>query len=602
VRRRLQDRYGLRLNDYVPDGAYIERIDDRQLPELRRDAAVRAIVPFEPDFKLAPGIGELPERARVPIERGLLVRVVLFPEAEPEAVADSVRRLGARDVHVQDDRPIGGVARVLLTVDAADDVQPIARLEGVRWVEPVPRTILDNGSTAGTLQSGTPGTVSIWNQGLHGEGQVIGVIDTVVAIDHCWFRDAGNNIPGPSHRKVVGLRNVASSGVGSHGTFVCGILAGDDVNNPGADPNRGNAWAARISFGNNADVPGTSSMLNYLTAAAADGACIHTNSWHEEPQPTPQYNQTAADVDTFVWNSEDNLVLGSSGNAGESIGPPGTAKNALCVSATQAHPSEMNFGDGNVGPTLDTRPRRKPELFAPGCNVTSAKSGSVCRTSTPSVCATSWATPAAAAAAALVRQYYTEGWYPTGTREPRQAFVPSGALIKATLLNSTLDMTGIAGYPGDQEGWGLIRLDGVLTFPRSARTIRVWDTRNADGLTTGQRCIHHVDVASGTQALKIVLVWSDPPATAGAADPVVNDLDLVVTAPDDVQSFHGNVFAGGSSTRGGTADAANNVEMVMINNPVSGDWTIAVVATAVNVGNPGQGYALVASGDLTALP
>lgn len=44
------------------------------------------------------------------------------------------------------------------------------------------------------------------------------------------------------------------------------------------------------------------------------------------------------------------------------------------------------------------------------------------------------ATPIAAASALVVRQYFTEGWYPTGAPVPANAFIPSGALLKAVLI------------------------------------------------------------------------------------------------------------------------------------------------------------------------
>jgi hypothetical protein len=59
--------------------------------------------------------------------------------------------------------------------------------------------------------------------------------------------------------------------------------------------------------------------------------------------------------------------------------------------------------------------------------------------------------PAIAAAGAMVRQYYQDGWYPTGTKVSGNGFIPTGALIKATLLNGTVDMTGISGYPGTKK-------------------------------------------------------------------------------------------------------------------------------------------------------
>ena len=90
--------------------------------------------------------------------------------------------------------------------------------------------------------------------------------------------------------------------------------------------------------------------------------------------------------------------------------------------------------------------------------------------------------------------------------------------------------------------------------------------RNADGLATGEFQAFTIDVAASTEPLKVTLVWSEPPGTAGAANPIVNNLDLTVIAPDST-TFLGNVFAGGQSTAGGAADTLNNVEQVLVNNP-----------------------------------
>ena len=47
---------------------------------------------------------------------------------------------------------------------------------------------------------------------------------------------------------------------------------------------------------------------------------------------------------------------------------------------------------------------------------------------------TSMATPIAAGAAILVRQYFTDGWYPGGAANASAAYQPSAALLKAVLL------------------------------------------------------------------------------------------------------------------------------------------------------------------------
>jgi hypothetical protein len=257
----------------------------------------------------------------------------------------------------------------------------------------------------------------------------------------------------------------------------------------------------------------------------------------------------------------------------------------------------MNIGDGNSGPTADGR--RKPDLAAVGCGIDGAVVNTGCSTSARP-CATSYATPNAAAAAVLVRQYFQEGWYPSGEKEPKNAFNPTGALLKAVLLNSTVDMTGTAGYPSNAEGWGLIRLDRTLTFRGDRRRMKLWDRRHAAGATPPVDIIdEELVVEENTDQLKVTLVWADPAPFAfgffGA--PPVNDLNLKVTGADGTV-YLGNDFTNGVSTpNGATADAINNVEMVVVNNPKPGKWVLEVHGV-INVGNPGQGYALVATANL----
>ena len=411
-------------------------------------------------------------------------------------------------------------------------------------------------------------------------------------IAHCMFRDPAGNVPAPTHRKVLEVRGAGTSG---HATFVAGIALGDDFNNPGTGANRGNAWAARLVSGFRGE-----GLLNALIANRAQGATIHTNSWHTDEQgpgnPAP-YNQTASDADAFTWVFQDHLIFGSMGNNGEEQGAPGTAKNSIGINASRRDPNENTVNDGNPGPTLDGR--RKPDMVTPGCQIRSAAVGTACTIQLSNACATSWATPAAAASAALVREYYAEGWYPSGAPQPARAFTPTGSLIKATLLNATLDMTGHAGYPGNTEGWGLLRLENSLFFPGSPRMLRAWDRRHADGLATGEVAAFSVNVAASAEPLRVSLVWADFPAAAASANTAVNNLDLTVIDPNGT-AFRGNVFAGGQSAPGGAADAINNVEQVVVQAPAVGTWTIRVAAPAVNVAAPAQGYAVVATAAMSA--
>jgi subtilisin family serine protease len=95
------------------------------------------------------------------------------------------------------------------------------------------------------------------------------------------------------------------------------------------------------------------------------------------------------------------------------------------------------------GPAADGR--IKPTVTAPGVNIVSADSDGIknsFNSGTLAASGTSMATPTVAGAAALVRQYYTDGYWPYGTPNAAYGFEPSAALIKATLINSAENMTG----------------------------------------------------------------------------------------------------------------------------------------------------------------
>ena len=199
---------------------------------------------------------------------------------------------------------------------------------------------------------------------------------------------------------------------------------------------------------------------------------------------------------------------------------------------------------------------------------------------------TSMATPLTAGGVAVLRDFYDDVY----------GHDASAALIKATLINSAVDMAdenndGVNDndfpIPNVHEGWGLVDLDNATDESHQY----VDDTT---GVGTAQTASHSFDIAVGGD-FRVSLVWSDFPSTAAAATNLVNDLDLVVTAPDGSTSYLGNVFSGGWSTTGGAADATNNVENVYVANALAGTWTVDV--SGANVPNGPQPFALVIDAD-----
>src|SRR4029079_14071164 len=157
--------------------------------------------------------------------------------------------------------------------------------------------------------------------------------------------------------------------------------------------------------------------------AYTQGARRHTNSWGDNENAAVQNNYSAGsqDVDEFMWNHKDFLIFFAAGNAGPgtaSGGSPSTAKNGVAVGATLRGTSADSMSSfSSCGPTADGR--IKPDITVPGSSIVSAGRDSSVNTNncgTAPLSGTSMATPGAAGLTALIRQYYTDGWYPTGSK------------------------------------------------------------------------------------------------------------------------------------------------------------------------------------------
>jgi len=576
---------GVAVGDYLPSNAFIVRLDGADAKKAAGLGFVRWCAAYRDEWKTAPGIGARvytsQDRRDMLAAGKVLVVVNLFAgeSAAPLlAAATGIPSFNGGAVHWVE--TVAGVETIAATVDLAD-LPRLAAFAQVQWIEEAPDVDVRNDTDRWIVQSNIPGVTPFYDAGIHGEGQVLGLLDTRLDRNHCSFSDPDHPI-GPLHRKILAYNT--SAGAAFHGTHVCGTAVGD-AGNDGAT--RGVAYLGKVVY-NTTPAYNETSFIAAAGTHHAQGARVHTNSWGDDG--TTSYNSLCRGIDVFSYTDEEDLVLFAVTNT-SSLKNPENAKNLLAVGASQDAPSQGGFCSGGAGPTSDQR--RKPEIFAPGCSTNSANAGSGCGVTTAT--GTSMASPATAATAMLARQYFIDGYYPSGVADPSDSMTPSGALLKAVLLNSAVDMTGIAGYPSNQEGWGRVLLHNTLPFPGDPRQVLIRDVRNADGLATGEQVDVPLVVRSAGRRLNITLVWTDPAATSGASFAAVNDLNLEVIAPDSTL-YKGNVFTGGQSAPGGSSDVRNNVEQVQVAAPSPGAWTVRITGAGVNVG--AQGYALVVSGDI----
>jgi hypothetical protein len=389
------------------------------------------------------------------------------------------------------------------------------------------------------------------------------------------------------------------------------------------------------------------------------GVRIHTNSWGSSDSTTfGQYTENAQQIDDFLWNHRDMLVLVAGGNDGVdrdndgiidpgSIGPPATAKNCLAVGASEnnrphgsvpapgidanwnelgprdalgvVHSLWPNLGpaghvsgqpDGMAafssrGPTVEGR--IKPDVVAPGTNILSVRSsayagpnpilwGDLAATDPffRQYCwsgGTSMATPLAAGAVALVRQYLVEN------RHHLQAGLkPSGALLKALVINGAATMAGnfpgeIPPRPNSVNGFGRIDITSTL-LPILAQSL--FDDDPAHAVASGQMRTFTLQNVDAARPLRVALVWHDAPGLVGGGS-LVNRLYLQVVRPDGV------VVDGDVSP---FPNAVNNVQQVVLPAPAAGTYLIRVRGVSVTRHSPAapgtglpplQDFALTAS-------
>lgn len=356
-------------------------------------------------------------------------------------------------------------------------------------------------------------------------------------------------------------------------------------------------------------------MATTLSNMAAAGVCTSNHSVGLA-ETNNVYSQTSVAHDLAGFDHPELLQCMAAGNAGavsNALTSQACIKNSLAVGASDdVLRPEDRVTFSSIGPAFDGR--LKPDVMAPGSD-TAPRSGGVqsllilpeSNGSGGGSCSyqwtsgTSFSSPTIAGAGALVHQYFQEGRYGGST----PILDPSAALMKACLINAGHRLTGLnlggGAYPNNYQGWGEPNLSDVLDLPGGARRLIAADIASSAGFSgpAASAHIHDFTVNSSAQRLRVTLVWTDEPGSAGTGKKLINDLHLRVTGPGGVL-YLGNVISGttGESITGGTADTLNNVECVIRSAPATGAWSVTVDPSDGNYAIP-QGYALVITGDVS---
>jgi serine protease AprX len=627
---------GATLMEVLPDGGYKIRARSEAVPAIRAVAGVVNVTWIPPSHS-APHITTL---AAAPAAADQQPAKMLTFDArlhDPNDLAAVVQWLGEQHVAIAGSS--GRKVRFYAIPDAPvlDDLARRPEVDVVaQYVTPktfaeFARKVL--GADAVAAPAAAPAIA------LDGEGEIIGIADTGIDATH---PDFAGRIQATFARGRAG----DASDPDGHGTHVAGCAAGDGTASGGRI--KGVAPKAKLVFqsllGPGGDLSGFPLDLNDLFLEAYDaGARIHNASWGTAGASV--YAINSEEVDEFVFNHPDMLVVIAAGNEGTAAAPvksaagfvdwlsianPASSKNAITVGASRSSRTDGPYGAltwGAAFPAAFPAPpianelvsgdpdslaafssrgpcddrRIKPDVVAPGTDIAATRSSTAplgnywgqypATAGAPADPhyaydgGTSMASPLVAGCAALVRQYYVA-----------QKHQPSAALLKATLVNGTTWLTGAdatapsAGMPNYHQGHG--RVDLSQTVPNASRPAMALffadDWGAGKGLaSTGDRARFQVTVPAGCPELRVCLAYTDLPARG-----LQNNLSVVVQRGGDAKKYLGNAQLPDALT---LPDPDNNLESVRIPQPAAGVYYIQVMAGNLLKGP--QAFALVITGD-----
>jgi subtilisin family serine protease/subtilisin-like proprotein convertase family protein len=365
---------------YVPNNAALVRVAEDGARQLASAPGTRAVMPFEPYFKLAHRL--LPAAVEgEPLPVGTMFNVLAFPGAGEET-GSALRQMGV-EIVAEGDTQFG---RLLTAQSTADSLPALARLKGVERIEVAGERALLNDLSRQRV-SVSFDTVAATNYlQLDGQGITVNVNDTGVDATHPdlqgrVFAYDTNNLVDPAGHGTHVAGTIASTGQsGPAGTNAPGSIEGASF--------RGMAQASDLyvlpidlnvgPLVSDAFLQEAAANYYYVTNGNLTNklktALVSNNSWGYVGDTA--YNLASASYDAAVRDalpgktgSQPVLYVFSAGNDGggsdsgkggspDTILSPGTAKNVITVGAleqfraiTNEYYTTNGFVTNNIGTT-----------------------------------------------------------------------------------------------------------------------------------------------------------------------------------------------------------------------------------------------------------
>ncbi|MEP7198398.1 MAG: S8 family serine peptidase, partial [Chloroflexota bacterium] len=426
------------------------------------------------------------------------------------------------------------------------------------------------------------GADKVWNAlNIDGAGVVVANLDTGVDWQHpallSKYRGYRNGGPavhfGNWYDATNGGYVYPGDGIG-HGTHTMGTIVGGTPDRAiGVAP--GAQWIAVKIFANNGYAADSWIHAGFQWVIAPEGdpslaPDILSNSWG-----TDNGYDTAFEGDVSAVRAAGILPVFANGNAGTegggSVGAPASYPESFAVGATDANDVVAYFSSRGPSPLTQNV---KPDISAPGVNVTSAFAGGGYR----ALNGTSMATPHIAGVAALLKQ-------------AQPSISVDGLMFVITTTATPLSAT----LPNNDTGWG--RVDAYAAVLRVAASGLLSGTisRASLGLTSGSAPIANAQIVATDRVTRTTQTMSD--ANGGYQLPLSEDrYNVSVFAFGYAPSLNNVVWISNSQTTIFNADlnplpSANvrgHITEVGSGAPLSA--TVSVLNTPVNTLTDATGF------------
>lgn len=547
-RRRLAEN-GVELTEYLPDNAFFAAIRRDQTPEKLGKFNVSGVYKLQREIKIGKVLQQHIKQNTLSTGKDNPVAVSFFGNISREEVIKVLKQQGAKIEQVKFSIP-----NVVFISASASSLLKIADLPFVNYMNEQPlKNFPINYNNRGIHAVNALAASS--GRNLQGKGITIGV---------------GDNANPSTHADLSGrliLRTPAPAA--SHGTHTTGTVAGGGILNP---LYTGMAAKSTIISKNYSDV-----LIDAPTYIVDHHMVLTNNSYFSGLENCPgngEYNFLSYYADYQLLTYPELLHVFASGNDGAQSCTPYAAPFATVKSGFQCGKNVLTVGNMNVatyainpgsssGPVDDGR--LKPEIVAGGTNVMSTLPNNNYGASS----GTSMSAPTVTGTLSLLYERF---------RQLNGGADPQGALIKAIACNTADDL----GNPGPDFKFGFGMLNARTAVEAIENSQYVSGAINHGGLTN-----YSLPVPAGTHQVKIMLYWPDIPASSSSVPSLVNNLDITVTTPASVVRYPLILNPAAGSVNNNAVegiDNRNNIEQVVLNTPVAGNYTITVRGSVVPYG------------------